>query len=321
MKFSLVKVGIFLLATICLLATVILLLPYPKHFGYHLVKGVDFKKVAWVYQRIFSSQESVDIAIIGTSQSYYGLQDTLIEKLLSDQGINKNVVNLAFPGLGRNQHYVVVDDLLSRKKPQSIIIEVMECEHRGSHKAAIYMASNKQAARFLTAVNFNLFRDLDGFYTSRKRCFRDMLMGKNANSGDMPIATEDISFKTVDLVITKQEMELKRVQLEKIMNPAILPESYWNIEYGFPISMIEDICLVAQTKGVQCYFLYVARYGAPALPNPYFMELYSRYGEVLIPPSTIWNNPSFYCDDHHLNSQGADTLSRWVAGELSDRLR
>lgn len=318
MKTFVIKIGVFLLISNCMVAVVFWLLPYPKSYGYHLVQGDIIEKVAWNYNRIFLSEEPIDIAFIGTSQSYYGIQDTLIENLLSEQDAATTVANLAFPGLGRNQQYVVADDLFSKKKTKILIIEVMEREKRASHQAAVYMACNEQAARFLTPVNFKLVRDLNGFYTSRKGYLRALLMGKKNDREHPSSVNGGSSFKTVDRVFTRQEMEQKKRDLEKLMNPPILPEKFRHLEYGLPLSMLEDICSTARSKDVQCYFLYVARYGALETPYPYFMKIYQKYGEVLIPPAKIWSNPSFYCDSHHLNKDGSEALSRWISKKLGD---
>jgi hypothetical protein len=320
MKNFAIKACLFLSAVIFLVASILWLIPYPKNYGYSLIQGNDYAKVSWNYNRIFESDEPVDVALIGTSQSFYGLQDKLIQSILNERGGNKNVVNLAFPGLGRNQHYVVADDLLTHKQPSAIIIEVMEREKRDSHKAAVYMASNQQAAQFLTFHNLKLWRDLQGAYSSRKERFRDLLMGKEAPMAGERGLTMENSFKTVDRVFSRAEMEIRKKELENVMNPPLLSETFWRLEYGLPLSMIEKICSTARLKGVPCHFLYVARYGAPETPAPYFIDFYRKYGSVLIPPSTIWNNPSYYCDGHHLNRDGADALSRWVAGELAKEL-
>lgn len=321
MKRFVFKSGIFMAVTTSIVAAILWLLPYSKDYGYHLVQGEDFRKVAWDHHRIFVSDKPIDVAFIGTSQSYYGLQDTEIESTLRNHGIRENVVNMAFPGFGRNQHYVVVDDLLANKKPKALIIEVLESEKRESHKAAIYMANNKQAVGCLTAPNLRFVRDFMGFYNSRRQQIRDYLTGDWKQSSDTQASVESTtSWKAVDTVLSVEKMAELQIRLEKARKPVILPRKYWNIEYGLPLSMLEKIHTAAQKSGVPCYFLYVAHYGAPNRPDPYFMKIYHKYGEVLIPPSKIWNNPSYYCDSHHLNMDGGKVLSLWVANELAKRI-
>jgi len=49
------------------------------------------------------------------------------------------------------------------------------------------------------------------------------------------------------------------------------------------------------------------------------MMTYRKYGEVLIPPHEIFEDPDNWFDENHLNRAGASKLSAWVSGQIKKK--
>lgn len=302
-----------------LLVAALLFMPYDKKFGYQLFKGDDLVKTRWVHCRLFESDEPIDVAFVGTSHTYFGINDTLIaEELRGQLGEDIKVANLAFPGRGRNHHLTIIEDLLEQKKPEVIVLEVMEHEARSSHDVSGAIASSGQLASILHPTNLKLVRDVSTYYNTRKRYLQYLLGAEEAliECGEAGAR----SFAVEDTILTRQQAEKALTHLESVRKPIYLSEDQWDIEFAFPLSILNRIIDRCEEEGVELIFLYNPYYTAPATPAPYFTAFYKEHGTLLTPPKAIFDNHTYWFDGDHLNARGNTLMSAWVAEQLSELL-
>src|SRR5579863_9723016 len=108
--------ALVLLAAVCLL-------PENGYQRWQLQTIMD-DRLRWIYERIHFDPKPIDIAIIGPSRVQLGFSAAAIEDKLAQNGKHPNVVNLAFPGAGRNIQWAIVHELFKTKSPKAIVLEV-----------------------------------------------------------------------------------------------------------------------------------------------------------------------------------------------------
>ena len=113
---------------------VVLILPYNKQFGYNRMLE-SCSRGDWLYQRIFKNEIPVDIAFIGSSRTICAVNDSLLESYL---GVH--VANLAFCRYGRSLHYSLFKDLLRKKTPEMVVLEIRAEESRFGHPDFAHIA-------------------------------------------------------------------------------------------------------------------------------------------------------------------------------------
>lgn len=111
-------VAFVLLAAVCLL-------PENDYQKWQLQTLMD-SRLRWIYERIHFDPKPIDIAIIGPSRVQLGLSAAAIEDKLAQNGKRASVVNLAFPGAGRDIQWAIVHELFKAKSPKIIVLEVEE---------------------------------------------------------------------------------------------------------------------------------------------------------------------------------------------------
>jgi hypothetical protein len=302
-----------------LMFSTLVLLPYSKKFGYQFVDSEDLSKARWVYCRLFENAAPIDVALLGTSHTYFGLNDTLISEIVSKEtGKSFHIVNLAFPGRGRNHHLTLVEDLLATKQPKAIVLEVMEVESRSSHDISGAIATDRQIGSILHPLNLKLVRDLSTYFNARKRYLQYWLGAEEELIG---CETSNVrTFILENSVLTLDQAKEKRDALLSMRKPILLPKSQRKLEFAFPLSVVRGIIERCKERGVDIYFLYNPYYTAPTRPMEYFSDFYESHGMLLTPPKEILDNHAFWFDGDHLNADGNRALSAWVASKLVQQL-
>src|SRR3954471_5395782 len=103
------------------------LLPVSEEVRYASLRD-DAEGLRWVHERIMRSREPIDVAFIGTSHTLMGVDDQSIQRQLALAAKTVNVVNLGVIWAGRDLHLLITRELLARKKPKLVVIEINEHE-------------------------------------------------------------------------------------------------------------------------------------------------------------------------------------------------
>lgn len=281
----------------------VLLLPYDKQFGYSRMLE-SCGRGDWLYNRIFENKTPIDIAFIGSSRTICGVNDSLLESCL-----NVYVANLGFCRYGRSLHYALFKDLLRKKSPKTLVLEVHEEESRSGHPDFSHIADMED---LLLPVSFKnwLMQLVDGVQDRVGYHAKKML-------GDLP--AYDAAGNSMPYHFVAHPGKANAAALAKVKNRKTQKAGKIRLEppWSRRISKkyLWEIVALAMHHQVEVKFLYLPSYGALET-QPAELEFYKKYGEVLLPPAPFSQSPEYRVDEDHLNDEGAMLLTEWLAGNL-----
>ena len=309
MKRFLKHISLFLLP-ILIGIIVLYLMPYNKEFGYSYRKNVDCN-TSWIYYRLFQNQTPIDIAFLGTSHTGCGINDSLLETLLLKQ---MNVVNLAYCTKGRNIQYPLIKDLVLTKKPRIVFLEVTEDEFASSHKDFSYIADLKDVFSPQLAYNPTILNDFYQAFNARFNYTKKQLKNE-LELEPLSSSLKNHSYIPFNFSASEQDMEKhKKKNSTKYKKYSSLTH---NIKISSPKKYIKKIYEITQKEHITIIFLYLPSYGT-ALEKPLEYDFYKQYGDVWIPPNSIFLNPKNWVDSEHLNANGSHEIANWLSNQLSE---
>lgn len=263
----------------------------------------------WLWNRLYVDTTPVDIAFLGFSHTINGIQDTLIQRLLSEDQTT-HVLNMGYCRPGYEMYTVIARDLFATKKPRMIVVEINEKMGTASHPMYPYLATN---ADILSPPSWINQRVPANFY--------------NAFLARLGVQRSEI-FDTTWLDFTKthaHQLSYGYRGYPGIADPASLraPDAYtpeplsaWRkIEIVYPREWFTRLAELCRENNVEIVFLYIPTFHDQPVPKE-GMDFYPSLGKVLIPPD-ILRDQSLWRENDHLNDAGAGKFSAWVAGELA----
>lgn len=295
---------IFLLLLPLLL--LILFIPIDKRMRFQNMENDCFNHGIWIYDRIFNNSTPIDIAFFGSSHTINAVNDILIEE-------NKNglhVVNLGYCRLGMNLNFVLIKNLLEAKRVKQIILEVREDEDRYSHPVFPQLADEEDVFLSCPFYNRNILSDDYTALVFKIQLLQQKLFQQKINS---EIRTDTFGYAGTDIVADEKDLDSA---IQKRTNAIPLSEFERNFFMQFPRAYLKMIHQLCQENQVQLKFLYLPAYGTtPTKPKE--NNTYSQYGEVLIPPDSIFLNKNNWQDKDHLNEKGANEISEWLSQNIN----
>lgn len=296
------------------LGVVLFFLPTKNVLKYFGLKDDCIGHGIWMHDRIFENDKKIDVAFVGSSHTISAINDRLLENHFKEKKIN--ITNLGYCRLGRNLSYIITKELLSKKQPKYLVVEVREKEDRYSHPIFPYMADTKEVIFPALLFNRDIFSDVATHFSYKIELTQDFLYNKKVEKESIILAKGDYGFgstnDTVDLEI------LNDFKIERTSPKSKPSELERNFYMAFPRSYLKKISDLCHTNQVELYFLYLPSYGSPS-SKPSEYDTYLQYGEVLFPPADILENPDYWYDPHHLNPAGANELSNWIKKEIENR--
>lgn len=299
-----------------LLGTFILFLfPIDKNFSYHFVKGECDDKASWIYNRIFTQAENIDIAFSGASQTSCAIMDETIEKLLSANGKELKVANLGYCRRGRDIQYVMLKDLFNHKKPKILIIEVAEDEPKKSHPVFPYLAESNDLRGSFVLFNQRYFINIrKGIVVRFEQLKYHIFKNENYSNENHNRFGYIPSSQIVQPELIRQNAENWEMRLSKTT-----PEILRSVETNYSKHYIEKIAKLAADNNCQVLFLYLPESGSK-MRLPMLIDFYQKFGNLYILPDSIVNNKNNWKDATHFNDSGAQKVSEFIADELIDIL-
>ncbi|MDX9907637.1 MAG: hypothetical protein RBS55_13705 [Bacteroidales bacterium] len=302
MKKLILHTALFLLPVVIL----VLIIPVDKRMKYAGLKNDCFNHGIWIYDRIHYNPDPVDIAFLGSSHTINGIDDRIISEGLTPI----KAANFGYCRLGRNLDYVLLKEILKKKKISKLVVEVREREDRYSHPVFPYIASTPDVALPNPLFNRDIFKDVWYHLSYKIETVQDVIY-KRDSIPDYRI--DDYGFAGhYDTASASflDEIKIKR-NLPKKEDPSYLIKFYLSYPRGY-LKKTGQICKENQ---IALYFLYLPSYGNQK-KVPEALSLYRELGTILIPPDTIFDNPLNWHDENHLNNNGARLLSQWLADQL-----
>jgi hypothetical protein len=294
--------------------------PFDKDYGYDYMLESCGKR-DFLYHRIFEDPTPVDVAFLGSSQTMCGLNDSLLEVLLSERiGKKTGVANLGFCRPGRSLHYAILKDLLKKHTPHLVIIEVRDKEDRFSHPDFPFIADPVDL--FFPVFFFN--QRYPESLVDAAECrfnYRKSRMLKYPQAGTGMEADHRYGFiyseLIADTVELKRRLEKKVKSIGRVKGNGFFSEIEDRITYRFPRETLKRTVRLAENAGVQVRFLYMRPYGSP-VAEPGNLDLYLQLAPVLHPPDSLFLDPAAWLDFEHVNGPGAKALTEWLAEKLAD---
>jgi len=279
-------------------------LPIDPSLKYIGLKDDCAGHASWFYQRIFQNPKPVDIAFIGSSHTISGIDDQLLDEAFRTKDLH--VANLAYCRFRRNMSYVLLKEILERKSPKYVILEVREDEDRYSHPIFPYMANTADVLTPELFFNKDVLSDI-GMHLSFKIEMTKEYLFKGLSTPQSHKG--NYGFGTTNDTASIEIMERTRLEkMTKLPETETIQRSFY---LKYPRSYLKRIRRLCIRNDVELLFLYIPSFGS-ALDYPNETGTYTQYGKVWIPPPKIFKDPNNWCDPEHLNPSGAKALSEWL---------
>ena len=287
----------------------ILFLPVHPRLKYIGLKHDCFNHAIWVYDRIFNNPKPVNIAFLGSSHTINGIDDSLIEHRLME---NVSVVNFGYCRLGRNLSYVLLKELLKKKHPEYVFLEVREDEDYFSHPVFPYLASDRDVLFPHLFFDEKILSDIWLHFSYKVELLQDVLFSENIL---VPVRTNNfgyaVSSDTASPTALQQVLRKQRKPVSK--QTSLIRDFHLSFARGY-LKKIHNLCT---RRKIKLIFLYLPSYDTSlSLRKPKEYSTYQKYGKVWIPPERILTKQDNWHDEGHLNREGSRELSMWLAGEI-----
>jgi len=262
----------------------------------------------WFYDRVHHNPDPADIIFFGSSHTINSIMDERIER--QQNGASVHAVNFGYCRYGMNIYYTLLKEVLKSKKPQILYLEVREDEDRYSHPVFPYIADANDIFLATPFYNRDLVRDYFDSFLYRLKLLKVQYFRKDSI---VPYQTSDFGFMGSADTASKTFMEKVKMDLQK--PKAVLSHFGRSFYMTYPRYYLNKLSELCRENNIRLRFLYIPQYGSRE-KDPLEMMTYRKYGEVLIPPRGIFEDPDNWGDENHLNRAGAGKFSAWVAGQV-----
>lgn len=284
----------------------LVLLPVDKQLKYKGLKDDCFNHGAWIYNRIYENDKSIDIAFLGSSHTINAIDDKLIEDSLKPL----TVANFGYCRLGRNLSYILLKEIHSKKKIKHMIVEIREEENRYSHPIFPYLANSRDVILANPFFNKDYLKDIWTHLMYKIELAQEKIYQSNKytlqkyNHFGHNTFNDTVSFELLEKIKKKRSKPKKQ-----------LSDFEYNFHATFARIYLQRIINYCNENKIKITFLYLPGFGREQM-KPCELSTYQEYGDVLFPPAEILRNPNHWHDENHLNNAGATKLSQWVAKQL-----
>lgn len=289
----------------------VIILPVKKRLKYQGLENDCFNHAIWIHDRLYQNSKPVDIAILGSSRTINGVNDKLMEQKL--EKYDKAVVNFGYCRLGRNLSYTLLKEIVKTKKPEYLVIEISRGEDRYSHPVFPNIAVTFDVLFANPFFNRDFLSDIHTHISYKIELWQEFLF---RNKPEAPVRTSDFGFASSADTIAIEKLEAVKTERSKPKPELNKLEQIFFM--SFPKIYLKKIHRLCRKNNIDILFLYIPQYGTSQfIPNEY--NTYIRYGKVIFPPASIFDNPCYWHDDEHLNQTGANELSLYLVNKLKNK--
>ena len=267
-----------------------------------------FNHGIWIYDRIFNNNKRVDVAFFGSSHTINDVDDRLIEQRLIK---NLTVANFGYCRLGRNLSYVLLKELLKKKRPQYVFLEVREDEDYFSHPIFPYVASDRDVLFPHLLFDARYFSDIWVHFSYKIELLQDAVFSKD---NVVPVRTGNFGHSAFP--DTASPAILAKAYAEQNKPDGRPSKTERNFHLAFARGYLKAIGRLCEQGKIKLIFLYLPAYGS-GLKQPKELATYAKYGEVWLPPQAVFDKKSNWHDAGHLNREGAKKLSLWLVQRMN----
>lgn len=299
-----------------MLPVLLLLLPVNRKYQYAFVKNACSLKSNYIYHRIYEDPLPLDVVFIGSSHTMCAIDDSIVQKVLEDQGRHLHVSNMSFCRSGRNMDYVIFKDILQRKKPRFLVLEVKQEEPELGHPDFGYLADVSDILCPPLIINRDFFPDLIKAYTVRMNYHRDNLFGVDH---DTPYEPPHLAFLRKNITAdTSVLYNGARFRWERYYSHT---RPVWgdSMMTRYPKSYVRMIIDLARSNNIKVVMLYIPNFGYP-YHKPKELNYYRQMADVILMPDSFFDNEKHWMEEEHLNTSAAailsDSLGHYIAAHL-----
>jgi hypothetical protein len=307
MKAILLKIALFF-GLILIPVVAMFFAPYPQEFAYHFIKDDCYNHGAWIYDRIAQNPTPIDVAFIGSSHTIHAWQDNKMEEIL---GGEFRIANLGYCRYGRDLEYLQLRMLLEHKSPRLIVIEVHEDEEKKAHEIFPYLANTRDLILTPTFINRDYFANLFHGTTARLEYFKSRYIFRK----NYPESSSELyGYGESNRVVTEIELNENRLAWRKRLDRKQI-QSIEEMQLKYPFAYLNKMIDLMNEKNIPFLFVYLPESGSK-LKNPKCALQYQNFAPLLIPPDSIFEDPTNWMDASHLNDKGSGLISSWMAQQI-----
>jgi hypothetical protein len=262
---------------------------------------------------VHHNDNPIDVAFFGSSKTINGIMDEYIEKQLNVPSVH--VVNFGYCRYGVNIYSVLLKEILRSKIPKILFLEVRGEENRYSHPVFPYIADANDIFLATPFFNRDLVRDYFDSFLYRLKLLKVQYFKKDSV---VPFQTSDFGYMGSSDTASKAFME--KVKLEHNRPTVQLDPLERYLYMTYPNRYLKKLSELCIENHIRLIFLYFPEY-CSHVNEPLEITTYRKYGDVLILPHEIFNDPDNWGDEAHLNRAGARKLSGWVAGQIRKNVK
>ena len=299
------KYIIFLVAIACFFFFILFVVP-DKAFLFENSLGDCSGRAQFMYTALYKQDNNADVVFFGSSRTMNSINDTVKAK--------KKLLNLGYCRFGRNLDQFFIEEYLITHKPSEIILEVRADEGDNSHPMTPFLMPVSKIAEGFITPDVDVFSNLYNKWLFNLKYIRHNLFSKKDNTNflsyDKQGFLENLTKTNVDDLNAKRAKDSIEVMAENTEQKKL------NHNSDFYFKRIKEVC---DQKKVKIRFLYLPAYGN-VYKKPLCKNAYSGYGQCIIPPDSIFCDPSNFADYNHLNGKGASKFSVWLNNFLENGL-
>ena len=270
-----------------LLAVPVVLLfamPYSNEFARHFIKDDCYNHGAWIFDRLTKNATPIDIAFIGSSHTIHSFQEKKMEAILEN---HFHLANLGYCRFGRNLEYLFVKELVARKNPKLVVIEVHEDEPKNSHDIFPYLADANDLLISPTFVNRDYLSDVFKGVSGRLEQFKaKYIFQEKYPEPDL----NPYGYGESDRIATDEEFLKNKQGWSKWIKRRGSPEIE-QLQLKYPYAYLSETINLLNKKKIPFIFMYLPESGSN-FPNPLRLDFYKQYGQVLTLPDSIVQPPT-----------------------------
>ena len=309
------------------------LLPEDPYQRWQLLDGTIHANARWIYERCRFDPTPIDVAFLGPSRVMAGVNAPRLSQALAARGLPSNVVNFSLPETGRNINLAVAEEMFAHKRPELLVIGVIEKPSRFGHSAFKYVADRNLIVDPGYVSDVDYFSDLIYLPLRQIRLFAaDLLPGglglaKEFNAARYrgssidttgSVVLPDGRIKDGENPASAAELDRGVKKLEAGEHPPILPDSLANLEFGDERHNVTQIAELARKHGARVAFLFLPYYTGPSAVQG--EEFYSQYGPTLN-AAFLSTHADWFADYGHLTRQGARIVTDWLIEPVAALLK
>ena len=303
------------------LAVLACLLPELAYQRWHQLDGTDQARLGVAYDRIAYNDAPIDVAIFGPSRIGAAVDATRLAAGLAAAGHPLTVTNFAVPEEGRDTHWLLLRELLARKRPKLVVITVIEQPTRFGHPAYKVMAPVRDVLDPAYFPNFSWPRNLMYLPFRQMKLFAARLfpaaLARPATWDPARRVADPTFFRGPEPRTDVGWLRMRANTFRAMSRPRLFGPDFADREYGSERTYTARMAREARAAGARVVFLYMPYYTGPAMVQE--RAHYAALGP-LIDAGWIAAQDEYYWNVGHLNARGSAAFTDWLAPRLVAQL-